>query len=196
MQAVHKAYHSLHTWSDEKNGKAQEVLVEAFKPGVDASQVLIRRLEQEAKPFKGDETVWKRRTIALAYDSLNNLYNEINKLPENLRIAGKKKKEKKLDFTYKDYSSKLTEAQQLLTVAANEAAKMHYQEGLYHASFANSIDHQQAAAEEFKKAQTFVKNYKDAAQRQTKAREVGTKRIALIPFVNKSHGIYGLCLSE
>ena len=75
--------------------------------------------------------------------------------------------------------------------ATTLAADGYYREGLLLAK-ADDVDIQKKAAKAFKTAQEFVAGYKDSAALYEKARRAGVKRIAIIPFENKSgKGGYG-----
>lgn len=69
--------------------------------------------------------------------------------------------------------------------ASTLAAEGYYQEGLLLAK-AEDVDTQKKAAKAFKAAQGFVPGYKDSEALYEKARRAGVKRIAIIPFENKS----------
>lgn len=72
------------------------------------------------------------------------------------------------------------------------AAEGYYQEGLRLAR-QDGVNIQKQAAKEFKTAMTFVADYKDSATQYEKARKAGIKRVAIIPFEDKSGkaGRYG-----
>lgn len=75
--------------------------------------------------------------------------------------------------------------------ATTLAADGYYREGLLLAK-ADDVDTQKKAAKSFKAAQEYVPGYKDSAALYEKARRSGVKRIAIIPFENKSgKGGYG-----
>lgn len=69
--------------------------------------------------------------------------------------------------------------------AATLAADGYYREGLLLAK-ADDVDTKKKAAKAFKTAQEFVPGYKDSSVMYEKARKAGIKRIAIIPFENKS----------
>lgn len=75
--------------------------------------------------------------------------------------------------------------------ASTLAAEGYYREGLLLAKVGD-IDTQKKAAKAFKTAQEYVPGYKDSAVLYEKSRKAGIKRIAIIPFENKSgKGGYG-----
>jgi tetratricopeptide (TPR) repeat protein len=69
--------------------------------------------------------------------------------------------------------------------ASTLAAEGYYQEGLL-LSKNDTVDIQKQAAKAFTAAQQFVPGYKDAAVLYDRARKAGVKRIAIIPFEDKS----------
>lgn len=69
--------------------------------------------------------------------------------------------------------------------ASTLAAEGYYQEGLL-LSKNDAVDIQKQAAKAFKAAEGFVPGYKGASTLYDKARKAGIKRIAIIPFENKS----------
>ena len=83
---------------------------------------------------------------------------------------------------YKDSSSRRKKAE---SAADNMSAEKHYQEGIRLAASSDDVDTQKKAAKEFKKAEGFVKDYKDSRSRYEEAKSAGTKRIAII-LENKS----------
>lgn len=65
------------------------------------------------------------------------------------------------------------------------AAEGYYKEGL-NLIKQHGVDIQKQAAKEFKTAMSFVPDYKDSAALYEKARKAGVKRVAIIPFADKS----------
>lgn len=66
------------------------------------------------------------------------------------------------------------------------AAEGYYQEGLRLSKQQNDVNIQKQAAKEFKTATSFVPGYKDSDALYEKARKAGIKRVAVIPFEDKS----------
>jgi len=69
--------------------------------------------------------------------------------------------------------------------SAEQAAEGYYQEGL-RLSQVDDIETQKQAAKAFKTVQTFVRGYKDASNLYDVSRKAGIKRMAVIPFDDKS----------
>ena len=158
--------------------KAQVLIKNAFRVAVNAHQDKIRALKASSAKFRWDD-------IAAEYEALIKLSKAIRALPT---LTVKKTKEIiKIEVT--DYTEDLAEAK-------TNAAEAHYQEGL-RLSKKEGMDIQKQAAKEFKAVERFSLGYKDAASLYEKCRQAGVKRMAIIPFEDKSGkgGKYG-ALSE
>jgi TolB-like protein len=124
--------------------------------------------EQSAK--KAEETKDFDNAHAL-YTALNNLSNDVSTLPPQRY----EETNTPVTFPTRDVSKQIE-------MAARNAAESHYQAAL---SFEKQGKFKEAA-KEFTEAQKFVPNYKDAASRYDKSRTAAIKRIAVMPFENKS----------
>jgi len=78
-------------------------------------------------------------------------------------------------YEAKDVSSELDNA-------INKAAELHYNAGLNLENSSRSKD----AAKEYTKALEYIPNYKDASERYNNMRTAAIKRVAIMPFENKS----------
>lgn len=163
------------------NKKAQQAIVPAYKAAINMYESKIGQLKAASMRFTGDETVKQRSRIVELYTKLIDMQNEVKSLPP---IVPKKELDP-ITFKFKDYSSELLTARSALIDSKSKAAEMHYQEGL-RLMQSDKLEMNKKAALEFKKAETFVNPYKNAAELYEQAREAGTKRIAVIPFKNKS----------
>jgi len=154
--------------------KSQILVQDAFKAGVKKHTTQISTLKSSVEKFKWDNVVKE-------YENLIKINDAVSELPT---IKNKKTLEV-LKFEIVDYSAELSEAK-------NNAAESHYQEGLL-LSKSNDLDTQKKAAKEFKTSCSFVPEYKDAVVLYEKAKKAGLKRIAIIPFEDKSgkQGKYG-----
>jgi len=137
-------------------------------------QDMIQQLESSGGKFK-----WDR--IASEYEALVKLNQTIKSLPTLVD----KKTRRLIRFELGDYAEALAETK-------TNAAEAHYQEGL-RLSQKKGVDFQKQAAKEFKAAQQFRPDYKDSASRYQTCRQAGIKRVAIIPFEDKSgkRGRYG-----
>lgn len=147
--------------------KAQVLIQDAFRAAVNSHESKLAELKPSKAKFKWDE-------IVTEYEALIKLNKTIKELP-TLKV---KKTNEVIKFEITDYSENLVEAK-------TNAAEAHYQEGL-DLSEKEGIDIQKQAAKEFKAAMVFIPEYKDAGTLYERARTAGIKRMAIIPFEDKS----------
>jgi len=147
--------------------KAQFLIQDAFKAAVIGHSDRIKQIKNTTEKFRWDDVV-------LEYTQLIELNNTIKALPT--LIDKNTKLEIKFDIV--DYS-------QVLTEANTNAAESHYQEGL-RLKPNLELDVQKQAAKEFKAAEKYHPGYKDAAVFYEQCRKAGLKRMAIIPFDDKS----------
>lgn len=154
--------------------EAQILIQDAFRAASNAHERKIKTLKSSLAKFKWDD-------IVSHYNSLVRINETIMGLPT---LRNKETKEV-IKFELTDYTADLADAKK-------NAAEVHYQEGL-RLSKKEGIDIQKQAAKEFKKAMSFSPGYKDAEALYEKSRRAGIKRMAIIPFVDKSGkmGKYG-----
>jgi len=154
--------------------KAQMLIQDAFRAGSNAHENKITGLKASTAKFKWDE-------IVSEYEALIKINQAIKELPT---LTTKKTKEV-IKFETTDYTKELAESK-------TNAAEAHYQEGLT-LSKREGIEIQKQAAKEFKAAMGFVPEYKEASSLYDKSRKAGIKRLAIIPFEDKSGkmGKYG-----
>ena len=150
--------------------KAQDFVVTFFNAAVEARESKIQSLEATPSKFKYDGVVAEYKGLI-----------EINKLVKNLPPSAlvHKKTKQRLVFNIKDYTPQLNEA-------SEKAAEVHYQEGILIAASGNDVETQKMAAKEFKKAEEFVPGYKDSNIRYEESRRAGVKKMAILPFEDKS----------
>ena len=147
--------------------KAQTLIQDAFRAAVNKHDGKIADVKVSTEKFKWDELVSE-------YEALIKLNKTIKELP-TLKV---KKTNEVIKFETTDYSQNLSEAK-------TSAAEVHYQEGL-DLSEKEGVDIQKQAAKEFKAAMVFIPGYKDAGTLYERARTAGIKRLAIIPFEDKS----------
>jgi len=154
--------------------KAQMLIQDAFKAGINSHENKIKELKASTEKFKWDK-------IVSEYEALVRLNQVITELP----VLQNKKTQAIIKFDARDYSNELSNSKM-------QAAEIHYQHGL-ELSKNENVDVQKQAAKEFKTATSFITDYKDAATLYQKARKGGIKRLAIIPFEDNSGkgGIYG-----
>ena len=150
--------------------KAQDFVVTFFNAAVEARENKIKSLEATPSKFKYDGVVAE-------YKGLIEINNLVKNLPPTALIH--KKTKQRLVFNTKDYTSQLNEA-------SEKAAEVHYQEGILIAASGNDVDTQKMAAKEFKKAADYVPGYKDSSIRYEESRRAGVKKMAILPFEDKT----------
>ncbi|MEN7546705.1 CsgG/HfaB family protein [Rapidithrix thailandica] len=179
--AVTSAINSLYKKPD-KNKKAQELLQLSFPRFVTDYKDQIARLKASSKDFQDDKTVDMRKEIVVRYEKLINVAKDIQNLPPEAFIV---KRSKPISFEYEDFYEKLAEAKSKLNSGIEDAAEYHYQEALRLMEL-GGLENSKTAAKTFKKAMSYVPDYKDSADKYETARKAGTLRLAIIPFDNKS----------
>jgi len=180
-EAVINAVNSLYD-KPEKNSKAQEVLDLAYPRFLRSYEAQIDQLKASSETYTSEQTVAQRREIVKRYETLIKYTNDLRNLPPS---AFQVKRGSDLAFEYRDYTDDLMEAKRRLEMGMEDAAESHYQNALSLMA-AGGIENNKAAAKEFKRAMSYVDNYRDCAQKYEEARKAGTTRVAIIPFQNKS----------
>ncbi len=151
-----------------KYEKAQTLIQDAYKAAVLAHENKIKNLkERSTRKFKWDDVVSELQALI-------KLKNTIEALP----IMIDKKTNQEIRIKTHDYSGRMNNAK-------NFAAESHYNEGLELAK-QEGIEVQKRAAKEFKAAEKYVPLYKDAHDYYERCRQAGIKRIAIIPFEDKT----------
>jgi len=155
-------------------GKAQSLIKDAFRAAVTNHESKIKELERSSAKFRWDN-------IVSEYEALLKLNQTVSGLP----TIEDRKTGAPIRFELTDYTQNLAEAR-------TNAAEVHYQEGVA-LSQNGGIDAHKHAAKEFKAACNFCPGYKDADQLYEQERQAGVKRIAIIPFEDKTgkDGMYG-----
>ena len=166
--ALHDAVTALKLKPDYD--KAQDFVVTFFNAAVEVRESKIKTLEATPSRFKWDG-------IVAEYKGLIEINNLVKNLPPTALIH--KKTKQRIVFDIKDYTSQLSEA-------SEQAAEVHYQEGIRIAASANDVDTHKKAAKEFKKSEEFVLGYKDAGILYEESRRAGVKKMAILPFEDKS----------
>ena len=149
---------------------AQDMIETFFKAAVDERESKIKSLEATPDRFKWDGLVAEYKALI-----------EINRLVKNLppMALTHKKTARRLVFDTKDYTDQLAQA-------SERAAEAHYQEGIRIAASGGDVDTQKKAAKQFRAATEYVPGYKDADDRYFESREAGRKKIAILPFEDRT----------
>lgn len=151
------------------NTRAQLVLEDAYRTAVNRHEDQIRDLRASGAKYRWDG-------ILSRYSALVNISRAVRDLPTLLNKAAPGGIVK---VEAKDYSMQYAEAQRA-------AAEAHYQEGVRLSSSSSEVEVQKQAALEFKTAQDIMPGYKDAGDRFAESKSAGTRRVAIVPFENRS----------
>lgn len=166
--------------------RAIEALQQALPASIRNNENKISQLKESTAKFTGDYTVEESQEIVTRYSNLMAISDKLMNLPEI-----KLKKGNPIKFDIKNYGADLRQAKEELAKNQESAAENHYQKG-QELLKQNNIDQNKRAAKEFKMAMKFYPDYKNSATLYDQARKLAIKRIAIIPFENKSgKGQYG-----
>lgn len=169
-----------------KNKKAQQVLATSFPSAISGEEMRIEQLKASSEQFTGDITVTERTRIVEKYDSLILMHEQYKLLPPTALEA----KKVNIKFEDRDYHPIRQEATEKLAQGKKDAADMHYRSGVALREV-GGIDQNKTAAVEFKWAMKYIPGYEDAQLQYDEAQVAGTKRIAIIPFADKSGSGFG-----
>ena len=150
------------------NSKAQTILKEAYPK---ASMESGERLAGLKLRDSGDK--WAE--ILSEYERLQRLGNAISSLPP---ITDSETGER-LRFDLRDYRAEIAEAKE-------QAADYNYRQGVHFSMLSSEAATQRQAAGYFKAALGYIPDYKDSALRYEEARQNAIRRIAILPFEDKS----------
>lgn len=155
--------------------KVHPLVKDSYDRAISQREENITKHENSTNPAKWDAMV-------LEYQAIDKLQELAKKLPP----MRDEKTGATTELKTKDYSD-------AWMLARENAAEYHYQNGLTVQKSAMDPETQKRAAKEFKTAQTYIADYKDTAIRYDQSRKAGIKRIAIIPFEDKTgtNGKYG-----
>lgn len=165
---------------DPEYTRAIEALQQALPACIRSNENRIAQLKESTAKFSGDITVEECQKIVECYSNLALFNEKILNLP-----VIKQKRGNPIKFEIKSYSSELRQAKEELLRNQEFAAERHYQIG-NELLKQNDIEKQKLAAKEFIKANTYISDYKDSRTLYEQAKKAAIKRIAIIPFENKS----------
>ena len=161
--------------------KAQLALNNAFKPAIRRHEDMIRQLAGRKDLTALDQIVVELETLI-----------ELNTLVRDLPPLINKDSQQNVKPLVRDYTSELNRAR-------SNAAGGHYAEGKRLAGM-GGLDNHKAAAKEMKKTLGYLPDYRDANELYNRYRRSGMKRIAIVPFYNKSgennYGAVGEMVSD
>lgn len=155
--------------------KVHPLIKESYDKAISQREEKIAKLENSTEAAKWD-------SIVLEYQALDSIQALAKKLP----TMRDEKTGFTTDLATKDYSEAWMSAR-------TNAAEYHYQKGMTVQKSGMDPETQKKAAKEFKTAQSYIPDYKDTALRYDQSRKAGVKRIAIIPFDDKTgtNGRYG-----
>jgi hypothetical protein len=174
--------------------KAQEIFSYSYDMAVEDLQDKIEELKSTSETFQDDNTVVQREMIV-------DHYKVLKKLDRQGREIGKivKKSKFSLDFERINVTEDLAKAKQLVSEAKNDAAEMHYANGLDLQS-QGGVENNKSAAKRFKKAMAYVPDFRESSKLYQECKKAGTTRIAIFEFENNSqnsqYGAIGQSLSD
>jgi TolB-like protein len=147
---------------------AQKLIKKTYPKVIAIREARINQIEA-AK----EEDMWDK--LVAEYTALISIQNKI----APINPMRDKKTGATYEFETKNYETPLAESKL-------KAAETHYNKGIQLAQSSDNPDTQREAAEEFKTALNYIPNYKDAELRYQQTRESAIKRIAILPFEDKS----------
>ncbi len=164
-QAVRDAANALRIEPDMEN--AQLALTNAFRPAVRRHEDNIRQLAGRKDIAALDQIVSELETLI-----------ELNTLVRDLPPLINKKNQQEMKPQVRDYTTEVNRAR-------SNAAGAHYAEGKRLAAL-GGLDNSKAAAKSMKRTLNYLPDYRDAQSLYETYRRDGIKRIAIVPFYNKS----------
>lgn len=155
--------------------KAQEALKEAYPKALQEHRERIAIL----KDTNSGEN-WPQ--ILDSYQALQTLNSAVRSLPTLIDTETGER----IRFDYRDYSPEIKEAK-------TQSADYYYLQGIHYSMLSSDAATQRKAAGFFKSSLRYVPDYKDSALRYEEARQKAIRRIAILPFEDKSgsRGRYG-----
>jgi len=151
------------------NKKAQDLLQTVWNQALTNHSIRVSALEKSS-----DTNAWEQ--ILAEHIKLQNLAEQVQSLPPLVSpITGYR-----LTFNIPDLSEEINRSRE-------NAAEAHYQAGIRFDKMSTAIDIQRKAAREFQATLNLIPGYKDAQLRYDKARKLAVKRIAIVPFTDKSN---------
>jgi len=148
--------------------KAQQTLKVAYPRALQEHREMIMQLKNAENP-----ELWPQ--ILNSYEALQTLSNAVRNLPA---IIDSETGER-IRFDVSDYSREITEAKQ-------NSAEYYYSQGLHYSRMGSDAATQKKAAGHFKSAMHYVPDYKDSSLRYEEARQKAVRRLAILPFEDKS----------
>lgn len=184
--------------------RAHETLHNSYEKALEESFKEVKSLQEGLSTTEGEETVLAASSIATTYKTMSGTMEVLKEIPKNKL---KMRKVGTLSFEFVDLSTEISDANSDLSKAIDDAAAYYYQKGLElmtHADTAFAADttvavsleksdfsHEERmlkietnkdAAKSFGKSMEFRPDYKDAAEKYSWAKDLGTTRIVTMAF--------------
>lgn len=148
--------------------KAQELLRQTYPQALANREKNVARIRAEK-----DLLMWDK--LVVEYQALVNIQNTMGDLP---RLVHPKTGEVFM-YDVRNYHDLLRESK-------TNAAEYHYQRAVELSRRSKDPEVQKEAAKEFKLAMEFIPDYKDSAVLYSQARKLAVKRVAIMPFEDKT----------
>jgi|FLOH01.1.fsa_nt_gi TolB-like protein len=154
-----------------------------IKPDYVKSQILIQNaFTMSIKTHNKNIKVALEKEEKFYWDTVVQEYSEIHQLNESVAMLPVLRHPK----TGKEIKLKIVSITDKLDIAKKNAAEVHYFEGKTLSINNANPDVAKQAAKQFTSAMSYVPDYKDSQKLYDENRKAGIKRIAVIPFENKS----------
>ncbi|MDY0150664.1 MAG: CsgG/HfaB family protein [Candidatus Cloacimonas sp.] len=150
------------------NLKAQSLLVDAWNQTIQTRESNVSRFKNSNDPFK-----WEQ--VLSEYTALETLSSQLQTMPPLVNPETSYR----VVLPCPDLYDKISESRE-------NAAEARYQSALRYARMSNDMDTQKKAAQDFKEAMNLIPDYKDAQLKYQQSRKNAIKRIAIVPFEDKS----------
>lgn len=154
-------------------------LGKAYPELMDSIQAQGVQLKEATSTFRGDATVGNTKMLISYYHT----FQKAHDIFVTLGITNIDENRVQVTLDIPNVEAQMEASEILLGEHIENAAEMHYQQGLTHASY-DEIERQKAAAREFYRAMDFIPGYKDSQEKYETARSLGTKRIVILPYGN------------
>jgi hypothetical protein len=164
---------------------AHKGITEGFQKAFESIESAITSAKLQAEKFDSEDPdpVMNARFAKLDhYRMAKMIMDELQKVPpELLKSQGRKTED--VSFTYKDYSSEVTDATKAYNDGKPIAADLKYK--MAEKVFADkSIKSSRKAAQLYRGISLYVPDYKDASAKYEQARELGTTNVAIATFLD------------
>ena len=184
-QATINAAHSLSISVNKRQiRKAQEILRGTHSRAVRSNLDRISSLKAQTESFQGDKTVTQLAEIVRLYKYMET-YNQVLLGVPKKSFRKTKSKDQNLELELRGFANEVSEAESKLATGINEAAEMHYQNGIQ-AAKSGTIPDSKRAYRYYTFAMQYLRGYKDAEARKQAAQKAATTRMGIVRFEDKT----------